>query len=178
MEEQTFKTVLRNERRDKGVVLWDRNGSSEGILAPGHSRTLESWNPEAMFSPFSSVTWKEDGTVETMPNPDFPAPKSRWFIAVLNKSGGSIERRIIGHRERSLPLGIPRIFELRPEDDHAVHASLTIKRVMARSEDENTAFPEYSTFRPIVKDIWEERPESELEELEAELKRLSESDNV
>jgi hypothetical protein len=177
MEEKTFTTVLKNERKTKGVVLWDRNGNSEGILMPGRSRTIESWNPEAIYSPFSSVIWKENGEVETVPNPEYPSPKSRWMLTVLNKAGGELERRIIGGRERVLPKGLARTFALEPEDRYAIYERVEIVRVVERSDEENPEFPEYSRFRPVVRDKFFDRPESELVELEAELKRLSEIEN-
>ena len=64
MEEQTFKTVLRNERRDKGVVLWDRNASGLGILPSQCSRALETFSSDTPDSPFSKVTYREDGEVQ------------------------------------------------------------------------------------------------------------------
>ncbi len=177
MDEVTFKTLLKNERKT-GVVLWDRFGSGIGLLGPGQSRTLEQWTPEALYAPFSEVFFKADGTVETTANPSFPPPKSRWTLRVLNRDGAELERRIIGHREVVLPHGLERTFGLRPEDSMAVYSRMEVRRVMERSEEsENSEFPGYSKFRPVLKDIFIDRPEAELVELEAELKRLSEVTN-
>jgi len=171
-DEQTFKTTLRNEMKKKAVILWD-GGGGLGLLGPGQSRTLEGWNPEGLYSPFSEVVWKEDGSIVTLPNPDFPAPKSRWLITCLNKAGSEIERRLIGHREVVLPRGLERTFELPPEDDHAIHARMEIVRVMERAEETNEMFPQYSRFKPVVKDKFIDRPAEELEALEQELEKLA-----
>ena len=179
MEEQTFKTVLRNERRDKGVVLWDRNGSGLGILPPQCSRVLETTNPDTPYSPFSKVTYRQDGEVMLTENPEWPKPEGHWLVTLLNKHGGEIERRIVGHKEVILLRGIPRIVALRPEDDHAIHSRMEIVRIQSRIEgEENASFPEYVLWRPVLKDVWTERPADELQELEATLQKLSEIDNV
>jgi len=177
MTEQTFTTVLKNGRK-KGVILWDGNGGGLGILPPGQSRIIESWNPEGLYSPFSEVVWNEDGKIVTVPNPEYPAPKSKWLITVLNKHGGEMERRLIGHREVVLPKGLARTFGLEPEDEHAVHASMTIMRVMERSEEPNEAFPGYSRFKSVVKDIFIDRSAEELLELEQALIVLNEIINA
>lgn len=174
--ERTFKTILCNERKTKGIILWDRTGNSLGILPPGCSRTMESWNPETLYAPFSEVTWKEDGSVSQVPNPEYPSPKSRWLLKVLNRDGAEVERRIISHREVVLPRGFERTFELSPEDPMAVYSRMVLVRVAERSIEPNLIFPEYSRFKTVVKDKFIDRPESELKELEAELKRLSEID--
>jgi len=172
MDELIFKTVCRNERK-KAVVIWDGNGGGLGILGPGQSRRLEGWNVDGLYSPFSEVVWNEDGTILTQPNPDYPAPKSRWLITVLNKAGGEVERRIIGHREILLPRGLARTFELEPEDDHAIHARMEIRRVMERSEERNEMFPQYSAWRPVLRDVFTDRPDEELLELEQALVALN-----
>ncbi|MCJ7588868.1 MAG: hypothetical protein MUQ00_13345 [Candidatus Aminicenantes bacterium] len=172
MDETIFKTVLKNERK-KGVILWDGNGGGLGILGPGQSRTLEGWNINGLYSPFAEVVWREDGTIVTQPNPEFPAPKSKWLITVLNKAGGEMERRIIGHREVALPKGLARTFELEPEDPMAVYSRMEIIRVMGRSDERNEMFPSYSRFCPVVRDKFFDRPADELMELERELEKLA-----
>jgi len=176
-DELTFKTVLKNERK-KGVILWDGKGGGLGILPPGQSRTIESWNPDGLYSPFSEIVYQEGELIVTQPNPDYPPPKSRWLITCLNRDGGEMERRIIGHREVALPKGLTRTFELPPEDDHAIHASMTIMRVMERSEEPNEAFPGYSRFKSVVKDVFIDRSAEELQELEQALIVLNEIINV
>ncbi len=177
-DEITFRTVLRNDRKTKGVVLWDWRGNSLGILEPGKERTIESWNPQTLYAPYSEVIFKEDGEIETVPNPEFPAPKGRWLLRVLNKDGGDLERRIINHREVVLPKGYERTFELSPEDPLAVYSRMELVRVLERSAEANLTFPEYSRFKMVVKDKFINRSESELKELEAELKRLAEDANA
>ena len=177
MDEKTFITVLRNERKT-GVVLWDRFGSGIGVLGPGQSRRLEAWTPEALYSPWAEVTFHEDGTVTQVPSPDYPPPKSRWTLRVLNRDGAEVERRIIGHREVVLPKGLERTFALPPEDSMAVYGRMEIRRVVARSDEANPDWPQYSSFRRIVKDVFTDRSAAELLELEAELKALSGVENV
>jgi len=176
MDEQIFKTVLKNERK-KGVILWDGNGGGLGILGSGLSRTIEGWNPEGLYSPFSEVLYKENDTIVTQPNPEYPAPKTKWLITVLNKSGGEMERRIIGHREVALPKGLERTFWLEPEDEHAVHSRMEIVRVMERSDEENSEFPEYCRFVSVVKDEFTDRSAEELLELEQTLVALNVFEN-
>ncbi len=177
-EEITFKTVLKNERKTKGVVIWDWRGNSLGILGPGQRRVIETWNLQTLFAPFSEVTWKEDGSVSQVPNPEYPPHKSKWVIKVLNKDGAEIERRIIAHREVVLPRGFERTFEISVEDPMARFERMEIIRVLERSAEKNLVFPEYSRFKMVVKDKFFDRPEAELKELEAERKRLAEMDNV
>jgi len=169
MAELIFRTVLRNEMKKKGAILWDGNGGGLGILGPGQSRTIDSWNPDGLYSPFSEIVYQEDGTIVTQPNPEYPAPKSKWTITVLNKSGGEVERRIIGHREVALPKGLERTFWLEPEDEHAVHSRMEIVRVMERSDEENSEFPDYCRFVSVVRDNFFDRPAEELIELEQTL---------
>ena len=177
MDELIFKTVLKNERK-KGVILWDGNGGGLGILGPGQSRTIEGWNIDGLYSPFAEVIWREDGMIVTQPNPDYPGPKTKWPITVLNKSGSEMERRIIGHREVALPKGLERTFWLEPEDDHAVHSRMEIVRVLERSDEVNEAFPQYSKFSPVLKDVYIDRSPEELEELEQTLIALNVFENV
>lgn len=172
-DEKTFRTVLKNEKQQKGVLIYDRTGKVEGILAPGRKKVIESWNPEALYAPYSEVIFRDNDVVETVPNPEYPAPKSKWTLTVINKNGGPCEHRIIGRREVCLPLGLPRTFEIDATSEQAVYSRMEIVRVMARSEVENASFPEYTTFAPIVKDKFYDRPESELKELGAELDKLT-----
>lgn len=179
MTEQTFLTILRNERRDKGVALWDRHGGSLGILPPSSARVLETTSADTPYSPFSKITYREDGEVELIDNPAWPKPEGRWLVALLNKSGAELEKRIVGHSEVLLLRGIPKVIALPAHDDHAINSRMEILRIQTRIEgEENASFPEYVLWRPVLKDVWTERPADELVELEAELQKLSEVDNV
>jgi len=170
MTEQTFETLIRNERKT-GVVLWDHRGSGMMILGPGNSETIETWNVDTLFSPFSTVTYKEDGTIETTPNPNFPAPKSRWLLTCLNRDGHDPQRRIIGGREVCLPQGLHRTFELEAEDPMAVYARMEIKLVRVCSP--SAMFPDYNEFLDVVKDVFFDRPEDEMKLLAEELEKLA-----
>jgi len=170
MTEQTFTTVVKNERKT-GVVLWNHRGSGMMVLGPGNSETIESWNPETVFAPFSSVVYKADGTIETTPNPEYPAPKSRWLLSVLNRDGHDPQRRIIGGREVCLPKGLHRTFELEVEDPMAVYAKMEIKLVRVCSP--SPMFANYNQFTDELKDVFYDRPEDELKGLAAELEKLA-----
>ena len=170
MAEQTFETLIRNERKT-GVVVWDHRGSGMMILGPGQSETIESWNPGTLFAPFSEVIYKEDGTIETTPNPEYPAPKSRWLLTVLNRDGHDPQRRIIGGREVCLPQGLHRTFELEVDDPLAVYCRMEIKLVRERIP--SPRFEHYNEFSDELKDVFYDRSEDELKELAIELEKLA-----
>ena len=179
MTEQTFVTIVRNERKDRGLALWDRHGGSLGILPPQCSRALETFSPDTPYSPFSKVTYRQDGEILLTENSEWPKPEGHWLATLLNKSGGEIERRIVGHQEVILLRGIPKIISLPAHDDHAIHSRMEILRIQTRIEgEENASFPEYVLWRPVLKDVWTECSPEELQELEAELTRLSEGGNA
>jgi len=170
MTEQTYETLIRNERKT-GIVLWDHRGSGMMILGPGQTEVLETWNPETLFAPFSSVVYREDGTIETTPNPNFPAPKSRWLLVVLNRDGHDPERRIISHREVCLPKGLARTLELETDDPMAQFARMEIREV--REAKPSSLFQDYNEFFDELKDVYFDRPEAELQELAIELEKLA-----
>lgn len=170
MTEQTFETLIRNERKT-GVVLWDHRGSGMMVLGPGNSETIETWNPGTLFAPFSSVVYREDGTIETTPNPEYPAPKSKWLLTVINLDGHDPQRRIIGGREVCLPKGLHRTFELEVEDPMAVYCKMEIKLIMERKP--SSFFPDYNEFVDELKDVFIDRPEDELKELAEELEKFA-----
>ncbi len=168
MIEQTFTTIIRNQRKT-GVVIWDHRGSGMGILGPGRSTSLETWNVETLFAPFSEVTYKADGTVETTPNPDYPSPKSKWLLVCINIDGREMERRIIGGREVALPKGLARTFELDLADRFIGYARLEIKNVVER--EPHPLFPGYVRRRLVPKDILVDRPVEELEEIKVAIEK-------
>jgi hypothetical protein len=171
MTEQTYETVIKNERTKVGVVVWDHRGSGMMVLGPGQTETIETWNPETLFAPFSSVTYKEDGTISTTPNPAYPAPKSKWLLTIINLDGRDPQRRIIGGREVCLPKGLARIFEIEVDDPMAVYSRMEIKVVRVCTP--SPMFPDYNEFFDEVKDIYFDRSEDELKLLAAELEKLA-----
>ena len=175
MVEQTFATAIRNERKT-GVTLWEARGSALMILGPGQSIAIETWNPDTMFAPFSIVTYKEDGTVDLVPNPDYPATKFKWLITCWNRDGKDLQRRIIGGREVVLPKGFRRTFELEVNDPLAIYNRMEIKEVMERTP--SPQFADYNEFNWELRDVFYDRPEPELKELASELEKLSEKNVV
>jgi hypothetical protein len=175
MTEQTYITVLKNERKI-GVVLWDHRGQGMEILGPGQSTSLETWNPETLFAPFSEVIYKEDGTIVTVPNPEFPAPKSRWLLTAINLDGREMERRVIAGREVALPKGLARTFELDLADRLIGYQRLEIRNVIER--EPHALFPGYLVRRQVPKDILIDRSEAELEEIRVALEEALKTENA
>jgi len=168
MTEQTFETVIRNERKT-GVALWDHRGIGMAIVGPGQSETIETWNPNTVLAPFATVTYKEDGSIQTTPNPAYPAPKSRWLLTVLNVDGHDPQRRIIAGREVCLPKGLWRTFELEADDPLSQYGRMEIKVV--RETKPSLLFPDYNEFVDVLKDVFYNRSEDELKLLAIELER-------
>jgi len=170
MTEQTYETLIRNERKT-GIVVWDNRGSGMMVLGPGQSEVLESWNLETLFAPYSEVVYKEDGSIETKANAFYPAPKSRWLLTCLNRDGPDPSRRIIAGREVCLPKGLHRTFELEVEDPMAVYAKMEIRLVRERIP--SSLFQDYNEFSDELRDVFYDRSEDELKLLAIELEKLA-----
>jgi hypothetical protein len=172
MDEITYRTTIRNESK-KGVVLWQRTGAGMGFVAPGKSITLESWNKDAPYSPYEEVIYKNDNVVELKENPLWPKPNSKWHLTALNRDGRAMETRIVCGHELVLLKGIPVTVVTPCDDPWAVYLAMTIQLARVR-EGVNKEYPEYSSFCWRLQDTFTDRPESELLELDEELKKLLE----
>ena len=170
MTEQTFITKIKNERKT-GVCLYTRLGEAMEIIGPGKSRILETWNPETLYAPCSEIIYKADGTVARKANPAYPQPKSRWLLVADNVDGRYVERRIIGGREIVLLRGLPRTFAIEVDDPLAVYSRMEIIKVMERFP--SVDYPNYNEFKSVLKDMFTDRPDSELEGLRLELEKMT-----
>jgi hypothetical protein len=175
MDEQIFKTTIRNTRKT-GVILWERTGQGMGFVAPGESVTLESWSSETPYSPYEEIIYKNDAIVELKENPLWPKPQGKWICTVINRDGREMERRIICGREMVLLRGIPIQVVTPCDDPWAVFSRMEIQEVRERGE--HSQHSGYSTFSWRLKDVFTDRTESELEEIAAELEKLLDIEHV
>jgi hypothetical protein len=175
MTEQTFITVVRNERKT-GVVLWERTGQGMGIVAPGSSITLNAWNADTPYSPYEEIIYKNDSVVELKENPLWPKPQGRWLLTALNRDGREMERRIVCGREMVLLRGIPIQVATPCDDPWAVYSTMEIQEVRERGE--HPLHSGYSTFQWKLRDVFTDRSEAELEAIAAELEKLLELEHV
>jgi hypothetical protein len=175
MDEQIFKTTIRNERKT-GVVLWGRNGQGMGMVAPGDSVTLNAWNPDTPYSAFVEIIYKNDSVVELVENPFWEKPKGRWLLTALNRDGREMERRIIAGREMVLLKGIPIQVVTPCDDPWAIYSRMEIQEVRERGE--HSQHSGYSTFSWKLRDVFTDRSEAELDELAAELEKLLDIEHV
>ena len=169
MDEQIFKTTIRNERKG-GIVLWERTGQGMGIVAPGESIMLNGWNPDTPYSAFEEIIYKNDAIVELKENPLWPKPQGRWLLTALNRDGREMERRIVCGREMVLLKGIPRQVATPCDDPWAIFSAMTIQEVRERGE--HSLHSGYSTFSWKLQDVFTDRSQAEIEEIAAELEKL------
>ena len=174
-EETIYQTTVRNERK-AGIILWERTGQGMGMLAPGESVTLNAWNADTPYSPFSEIIYKNDSVVELKENPLWEKPKGRWICTVLNRDGREMERRIIAGREMVLLRSIPVQVVTPCDDPWAAYSAMTIQEV--REREEHPWFSGYSTFSWKLRDVFIDRTEAELEEIAAELEKLLDIEHV
>jgi len=159
----SFKTVLRNERKDP-VTIYERWGLFLSIW-PGNTRTIETDDAEGMYAPYAAVTWLQSGEVKVEHRSGWREPvKGRWTIRCLNLHGHEAEHRIIGGADVLLPRGIPRTIEVPLLDPLVVFKSLTIKRVPV--EEPSARHPHYLSVHYELRDLYEDRDEAELDEIQ------------
>jgi hypothetical protein len=170
MTEIIYRTIIRNERKT-GVVLWERTGQGMGFVAPGTFETLETWNADTPYAQFEEIVYKNDAIIELKENPLWPKPQGKWICTVLNRDGRAMERRIIAGREMVLLKGIPRQVATPCDDPWAIYCKMEIQEVQERKP--STFFADYNEFNWILKDVFTDRSEAELQELEIELKKLT-----
>jgi hypothetical protein len=140
---------------------------------PGNTRTIETDDPEGMYAAFDKVTWLESGEVKIEHRAGWKGlVKGRWTISVLNLQGKAVEERLIGGAVAVLPRGIPRTVEVPFGDPLVTFKSLTIKRVEVT--EPSRRHPHYLNVDYEVKDVLEDRPKDELDELQ----RLVEAEEV
>ena len=159
----TFKTVLRNERKNP-LIVYERWGAFLSIW-PGNTRTIETDDPLGMYAPYDRVTWLDSGEVKLESRSGWRFPlKGRWTITCLNLHGGEPEHRIIGGVDVLLPRGIPRTVEVPLMDPLVVFKSLTIKRIPV--EEPSARHPYDLSVHRELRDMFENRDKAELDEIE------------
>jgi len=173
--EQTFTTVIKNESK-RPVVLYERSGVPLGILAPGEEQTIETPIAEVIYARWTLVRFLEGGEVQLTENLDWPKPKGRWTLEVVNRDGLDLEERFIGGKRVLLPRNIPRLVEVEVADPLAQYVKMEIRQVQERRQ--SPVFPDYNTFVDVLKDEFIDRPESELQELALALEKLLDSDVI
>ena len=93
---QLFKTTYTNDRHAV-VNVYERDGSLLFALDPGESVDVESISADTMYSRWSQVVWRRDGTVGFLARTNWTEPdRGRWTIRLLNAEGAELEFRQIG----------------------------------------------------------------------------------
>jgi len=170
--EQIYTVVLKNDSK-KPAVLYERSGAPLGILAPGEEQVIETPVAEVIYARWTLVRFLEGGEVELIENPLWEKPKGRWVLELINRDGLALEERFVGGKRVLLPRNIPRLVEVEVADPLAQYVKMEIKFV--RETRPSSIFPDYNTFVDVLKDIFIDRPEEELQELAIELEKLATS---
>jgi len=158
-----YITTLKNEGK-KPVVVFEHWGPMIALL-PGDLKTIEADSADAMYAAYERVVWLASGEVRLTRRSGFKPPElGRWKISCLNMNGADAERRLIGGSVVLLPRGIPRTFEVPLADPMVRFKTLTIKRVPLESP--SWRYHLYAHVDYELRDILEDRPQSELEEIE------------
>lgn len=166
-----YITTLKNEQKNP-VIVFENWGPMLSLL-PGNSKTIEADSAEAMYAPYERVVWLASGEVRLVSRSGYKPPElGRWKIVCLNLHGNSAERRIIGGSEVLLPRGIPRTFKVPLQDPMVRFRSLTIKRVPLESP--SWKYHLYAHVDYELRDLFEDRSPSELEEIERLLAKRAE----
>ena len=168
--EQIYTVVLKNESK-KPVVLYERSGAPLGMLAPGEELVIETPVAEVIYAPWTLVRFVEGGEVRLEENPAWPKPQGRWVLEVVNHDGLDLEERLISGKRVLLPRNIPRLVEVDMNDPLAQYVKMEIREVQERRP--SSFFPEYNEFVMVLKDVYLDRPESELQDLAIELEKLA-----
>jgi len=159
---KSYSTEFTNDTK-KALNVYELDGSILVVLAPGQSFEVKSRNSETLYSRWSAVVWKADGSVSLIARTDFREPeRGRWVLRMLNQDGQPAEFRQCGEEQICLPRGIPVLVSVPLTDQLVKFKELTIcrKRIMVKANE-----PGYAAFRWIVRDEKTPRPDSELKAL-------------
>ena len=179
MPEQTFRTILRNNRGEKRAIqVFDHLGSSlTETIRPGDSVIVEAITNTATYARWEEVTWLPDGSVRLTPRAGFKEPDlGRWVLHCLNRDGKPLEYRQVGATRVCLPRNIPVLVTCPLSCELIVQKSLTIKRREAKAKSSYPLPEGYLTPFDVVDDVFEPRSDSELDALKRILDDLAKKD--
>jgi len=159
----SYITTLKNDRKNP-VIVFEKWGPMLSLL-PGSSKTIEADSADGMYAPYERVVWLQSGEVRLTRRSGYKPPQlGRWTIDCINLHGNSAEYRVIGGQSVLLPRGIPRTFEVPLADLMVRFRSLTIKSVPIESP--SWKYHLYAHVDYELRDLFEDRPKAELEEIE------------
>lgn len=176
---ETFRTTLRNNRGERRVIqVFDHLGSplTEKIF-PGDSVVIEALKPDCTFARWSECVWEPDGSVRLMPREGFREPdRGRWVLRMLNRDGKPLEYRQVGDQVICLMRNVPVLVTCPLISELVVHRSLTIKRREAKMKSAYPMPEGYLVPFEVVDDVFEPRPNAELDALQRILDDLAKKD--